>query len=49
MSSNTAIIGGGVIGKATAKALGIKNIFDEVKKRGNMSAQKVGKFNRIKL
>lgn len=44
MSNNSAIIGGGVIGKATAKALGIKNIFDEIEVRSNMSAQETGEF-----
>ena len=38
MSNNSVVVGGGVIGKATAKALGIKNIFDELEGRSNMSA-----------
>ena len=44
MKSQAAIVGGGVIGKATAKSLGIKKIFDKLVKRSNITISEVAKF-----
>ncbi len=44
MKNQAAILGGGVIGKATAKALGIEKIFDKLIKRSNITAKEIVKF-----
>jgi len=44
MKSQAAIVGGGVTGKATAKALGIEKIFDKLVKRSNITASEAVNF-----
>jgi len=44
MKNSAAVIGGGVIGIATAKALGIKRIFDKLKERSNINLKEVEDF-----
>lgn len=47
MKIDAVIIGGGVVGKATAEALGIKTIFDKLKNRSNIFIQEVESFKYI--
>ena len=47
MRKNAAIIGGGVLGQATAKSLGIKNIYDELRDRSNIEKSQLKDFKHI--
>lgn len=41
---NAIVIGGGIVGQSTSKALNIKNIFDKLKERSNINEDKVRDF-----
>jgi UDPglucose 6-dehydrogenase len=47
MKKNAAIIGGGVLGQATAKSLGINNIYDEISDRSNIEKSQLRDFRYI--
>jgi UDP-glucose 6-dehydrogenase len=44
MKNQAVIVGGGVTGKSTAKALGVEKIFDKLVKRSNITASEAVKF-----
>ena len=47
MDKNAAIIGGGVLGKASARSLEINHIYDEIKERSNIEKQQLKDFDYI--
>lgn len=47
MEKSAAIIGGGVLGQANAKSLGINHIYDEVKERRNIEKEQLKDFDYI--
>ncbi|MCJ7688667.1 MAG: hypothetical protein MUO60_05030 [Clostridiaceae bacterium] len=47
MDKSAAIIGGGVLGKASARSLGINHMYDEIKERSNIEKQQLKDFDYI--
>lgn len=47
MDKSAAIIGGGVLGQANARSLGINHVYDEIKERSNLEKQQLKDFDYI--